>query len=231
MRNNSDIHHHPFEHDQGRRSIRLKGYDYTQPGAYFITICTANRGCLFGEVVKGNMQLNPLGNIARQCWLAIPDHFPHTALDEFIIMPNHVHGIVWIVEKPDDDNVGAKNNVGANVYSPPVGAKNFSPLQSPQQFNDQPRGTSKTIGSIVRGFKIGVTKWARKHTDIHTVWQRNYYEHIIRNDEELYRIREYIINNPTQWAMDRENPGNVRMNDSIGANNHSPLQKDEPWRI
>ncbi|RMG67134.1 MAG: hypothetical protein D6715_05390 [Calditrichaeota bacterium] len=79
-----------------RRSIRLKGYDYTRPGAYFITICTANRACLFGDVVDGEMRLNPLGKIARQCWLAIPDRFPHTALDEFVIVANHLHGIVWI---------------------------------------------------------------------------------------------------------------------------------------
>lgn len=212
MRQNN-VRANNYSPQRNRRSIRLQGYDYTQPGAYFITICTAQRECLFGEVVDGEMRLNALGEIARQCWLAIPDHFPQVALDEFVVMPNHVHGIIWIVESPDD--VGAKN----------VGAKNFSPLRTPDQSNDQPRGTSKTIGSIVRGFKIGVTKWARQHRDIHTIWQRNYYEHIVRNENELNRIREYIINNPMQWAMDRENPNIVR------ANNHSPLPKDEPWQI
>jgi len=101
-------------------------------------------------------------------------------------MPNHVHGIIWIV-----DDVGAEN----------VGAKNFSPLQ-----RQQPRGTSKTIGSIIRGFKIGVTKWGRQHTDAHTIWQRNYYEHVIRDGESLNRIREYIAANPLRWHLDRENP-------------------------
>jgi len=170
MKYNPDIHH--------RRSIRLQGYDYSSPGAYFVTMCTHNRECLFGEIANGKMRLNELGKIASQCWLAIPDHFPHARLGAFVIMPNHVHGIIWIV-----DNI--------------VGAKNFSPLQS-----QQPRGTSKTIGSIIRGFKIGVTKWARQHIDVHTVWQRNYYEHIIRNETELNNIRQYIINNPIIWQSD-----------------------------
>ncbi len=168
-----------------RRSIRLKGYDYAQPGAYFVTICTHRRAHLFGRVVDGKMVLNALGKIAHQCWLAIPDHFPHTELDEFVIMPNHVHGIIWIVEYP----------AGAGGA---VGAKDFSPLP-------RPRGTSKTIGSIVRGFKIGVTKWARQNTDIHTVWQRNYYERIIRNERALHAIRQYIRANPRRWHLDRYN--------------------------
>ncbi len=183
-----------------RRSIRLKGYDYTQPGAYFITICTHLRRTLFGEVVDGEMRLNALGEVARQCWAAIPDHFPHTALDEFVIMPNHVHGIIWIV-----DDIGA-NNHSPNHHSPAnVGAKNFSPLQS----SPPPRGTSKTIGSMVRGFKIGVTKWARQNTDVYTVWQRNYYEHIIRNDRALDAIRQYIADNPLRWHLDRYNENAV----------------------
>ncbi len=134
--------------------------------------------------MKGEMKLNECGKIAERCWLKIPQHFPHVTLDEFIIMPNHVHGIVVI------DNT----NNGHIV----VGAKNFSPLR-----NNRPCGTSQTIGSIVRGFKIGVTKWIRQHTDIYTVWQRNYYEHIIRNDMDLQRIREYIINNPLNWESDK----------------------------
>jgi len=182
-------HNDPFDKVQGRRSIRLKGYDYSRAGAYFVTICTHQRQCLFGDIVDGDMRLNALGEIARQCWLAIPDHFPHARLDEFVIMPNHVHGIIWIV---DDVRADA-----ANV----VGAKNFSPLQ-----NQYPHGTSKTIGSIVRGFKIGVTKWARQHANVHTVWQRNYYEHIIRDEKSLNRIRQYIMSNPMRWHLDRENP-------------------------
>ena len=170
MRYDPERHH--------RRSIRLKGYDYSREGAYFVTICTQYRLCLFGEVVDGEMRLNDAGRIAEQCWLAIPNHFPHVALDAFVIMPNHIHGVLWIVGD--------------------VGAKNFSPLP--------PRGTSKTIGSVIRGFKIGVTKWFRENTDIYTVWQRNYYEHIIRTEDALHRIRRYIATNPLRWHLDRENP-------------------------
>ncbi len=178
-----------------RRSIRLKGYDYTQPGAYFITICTQNRECLFGEVVDGRMVLNELGQVARECWLAIPDHFPHSRLDEFVIMPNHVHGIIWIVG-PD----GKKELPAVGWNRIPVGAKDLLPPRGNP--SPRPKGTSRTIGSMVRGFKIGVTKWARQHTDIYQVWQRNYYEHIIRNMEALRRIRWYIRMNPRRWAGD-----------------------------
>jgi len=165
-----------------RRSIRLQGFDYSQPGAYFVTVCTRERACLFGDVVDGEMRLNEAGRIVEQCWSAISIHFPNVVLDAFVVMPNHVHGIVLIAGET-------------------VGAKNVSPLP----------GTSKTIGSIVRGFKIGVTKWFRDNCGIGEVWQRNYYEHIIRDDGSLNRIREYIRNNPMRWAFDRENPTATEM--------------------
>ena len=165
-----------------RRSIRLKGYDYTQPGAYFITICTHGGKCLFGKIVNRDMILNDAGRTAEKCWQDIPKHFPYIELDEFIIMPNHIHGIIWVIGD--------------------VGAKNISPLRNKQ---NRP-GTSKTIGSVDRGFKIGVTKWMRQNTTIHNVWQRNYYEHIIRTDESLNHIRQYIMLNPSQWSEDIENP-------------------------
>ena len=165
-----------------RRSIRLPGYDYSRAGAYFVTICVQDRACLFGDIADGVMRLNDAGRVVERCWHEIPIHFPHVELDEFVIMPNHVHGIIVIVENH-------------------VAAKNFSPL--PER---RPAGTSGTIGSIIRGFKIGVTKWFRENTVVQTVWQRNYYEHIIRNDESLNRIREYIANNPREWEIDQENP-------------------------
>lgn len=192
-----------------RRSIRLKGYDYTQAGAYFVTICTQHRTCLFGEMVNEQMQLNDAGRFVEQCWLDIPHHFPHVELEAFVVMPNHVHGIIVITD--------------------PVGAKNFSPL--PNDGTSTPTlflSTSRTIGSIVRGFKIGVTKWFRMNMDISTVWQRNYYEHIIRNESTLHRIRDYIVNNPLQWAVDRENP--LAGVTHVSPHTSSSL-KDETWRI
>ena len=123
-----------------RRSIRLKEYDYSQKGLYFITICTHNHLCLFGKISNGKMILNDAGKIAKKCWLDIPEHYPNTRLHEYVIMPNHVHGIIEIIVS--------------------VGANNYSPLRN---------GTSKTIGAMVRGFKIGVTKWFRKNTNVHMI--------------------------------------------------------------
>lgn len=205
-----------------RHSIRLKGYDYSQEGLYFLTLCCKDRICRFVKVVNGEMILNETGKIAEVCWLQIPKHFPNVVLHEFVIMPNHIHGIVEIV--------GTKNQSGNEI----VGAKNFSPVNdneiknfspinqtnnlerskdnSPENirakdFSPQPgtiiNGTSKTIGSVVRGFKIGVTKWVRQNTDIHHLWQRDYYEHIIRNDSAYYKISTYIQNNPLNWGEDK----------------------------
>ena len=184
MKYNPDKHH--------RRSIRLQGYDYSQPGIYFITLCTQNHECLFGEILNGEMRLNEFGKMTQQCWLEIPHHFPHVKLDEFVIMPDHIHGIIIL-----NDIVGAKN------FSPQP-SNNFSPqpMPTPQQNITPFRSPSKTIGSIIRGFKIGVTKGFRQNTDIYVVWQRNYYEHIIRNKVELNRMRQYIIDNPKKWKTD-----------------------------
>ncbi len=178
---NPNIHH--------RRSIRLKGYDYSQAGFYFVTIVTQNREYLFGEILDDEIILNDAGKNANECWLEIPNHFPNTRLHEHIIMPNHVHGIIEIV--------GA-NQYSPNQYSPNDRAKNISPLRSP----------SKTIGSVVRGYKIGVTKWFRKNMENEfpigqSIWQRNYWEHIIRNEKSYQKISEYIINNPLNWKEDK----------------------------
>jgi putative transposase len=168
-----------------RKSIRLKGYDYSQQGMYFVTVCTHDHHFLFGQIAEERMILNNAGRFANKCWLEIPEHFPHVALDEFIVMPNHIHGIVII----NDTNVGANN---------------YSPLQK-----NIFRSPYRTIGSIIRGFKIGVTKWFRKNANTYNVWQRNYYEHVIRNEKELNKIRGYIIHNPLKWQLDRENPERI----------------------
>jgi REP element-mobilizing transposase RayT len=141
-------------------------------------------------------------------------------------MPNHVHGILVIVDASvGEKNVGANNAGAKNVGAKNVGAKNFSPLRSGQR----PRGTSKTIGSVIRGFKIGVTKWMRQNTEFYHIWQRNYYEHIIRNENELNRIREYIANNPMKWEFDRENPDIKPDAKTICEPPHQ--YGNEPWQI
>lgn len=179
----------PNRNTRHRHSIRLQYFDYSQSGAYFVTICTHERTCLFGDVVDGDMRLSDAGKIVEQCWLAIPIHFPRVDLDAFAVMPNHVHGIIVLTNRI-------------------VGAKNFSPLHQYDSTTGKlpSRSPSETIGSIVRGFKIGVTKWFRKNTVTDTVWQRNYYEHIIRSEESLQRIRRYVHENPLRWTFDGENP-------------------------
>jgi REP element-mobilizing transposase RayT len=202
-----------------RRSIRLKGYDDTQPGAYFVTLCTHDRVCLFGEVVEGQMRLNELGEIVCQCWLAIPDHFPQTALDAFVIMPNHVHGILWIVDAATDDIVGATH--ASPLQLQPLQPQHpTSPLQPqyptlPLRLVSSPGPKRQSIGAIVGSFKSAASKRIneRRGTPGAPVWQRNYYEHIIRSEDSLARIREYIAENPLRWHLDRENPQAVGEDD------------------
>ena len=219
-----------------RRSIRFKGYDYTQAGLYFITICCQNRACLFGEIENGKMMLNDAGAIANDCWLNIPNHFPNAILHEYVIMPNHVHGIIELVgannHSPKTNNhspVSKLHSPKTELHSPKnkknnnsvigdnraknvsvIGdnrAKNVSVIGDNRAKNVSPlRSPSKTVGSVVRGFKIGVTKWMRQNTDTFYIWQRNYWEHIIRDDISYENISQYIINNPTKWNNDKLNP-------------------------
>ena len=196
-------------HIHNRKSIRLKGYDYSQAGLYFITICCQNRACLFGKIDDGEMVLNDAGKHAQQCWLEIPKHFPNTTLHEYITMPNHIHGIIEIVgannHSPNNHspNNHSRNNHSRNGDSGNgTRANNYSPL----------RGTTKTIGSMVRGYKIGVTKWFRENNQNQfpigtSIWQRNYWEHIVRNENEYQRIAQYIMDNPKKWDMDKLNGG------------------------
>jgi putative transposase len=184
---NPEIHH--------RKSVRLKGYDYSRAGLYFITVCAYKHGLLFGDVVGNKMCLNENGEFVNKCWQEISNHYPNVVLDEFVIMPNHIHGIIQII----DNNTRIQNNQnGENV-----GAQNIEPLQPKQNINKYQHIIPGSIGAIIRGFKIGVTKWFRQNTDIYTVWQRNYHEHIIRNEKEFYRIKNYIRQNPIMWSDDR----------------------------
>lgn len=197
MTYNPETHH--------RRSVRLKGYDYTQAGAYFVTIVTQGRECLFGEVVDGEMVLSKWGKTVQELWDAIPVHFPNAQLDTFVVMPNHVHGIIVV-----------------------AGARHASPLP---RTTPPPRGPeSQSLGAIVGSFKSVVTKSINslRGTPGISVWQRDYHEHIIRDESTLHRIREYIVNNPLQWAVDCENP---RVGATHASPLASPLLKDDPWRV
>jgi len=190
MTYNPEIHH--------RQSIRLKGYDYAQAGAYFVTICAWNKECLFGEIKDGEMMFNEYGGIIMKCWDAIPNHFPHVETDEFIVMPNHVHGIVFI------------NNCRGEVSSP-FSKTESETIQTPEG-GETPPLRKITLGQIVAYFKYQSAKCINQIRNAQgmPVWQRNYYEHVIRDEKELQSIREYIVNNPIQWEMDIENPQNIK---------------------
>jgi putative transposase len=162
-----------------RKSIRLKGFDYSREGLYFITICTHDRQLLFGRIEKGKMNLSDGGKVAHECWLAIPEHFPKVKLHEFVIMPDHLHGII---ELTDDS-----------------GVQNFGSHPHPRKRHEFQKIIPRSVGSVVRGFKIGVTKYFRANTQIETAWQRNFHERIIRNEESYLRISRYITNNPLYW--------------------------------
>jgi len=182
-----------------RRSIRLKGYDYTQAGAYFVTLCVQGRECLLGAVTAGEMILNELGQIVREEWERSSEIRREIELDEFVVMPNHMHGIVWIIEP---DNVRAHGGAPQpGSPAPIVRADGRPPQRAPQR-------APKSLGSFVAGFKSAATKRINEQRGMPgvPVWQRNYYEHIIRNDADLQRIREYIVNNPLKWDLDQLHP-------------------------
>ena len=183
-----------------RRSIRLPAYDYTQPGAYFVTICSQNRECLFGDVINGEMILNQRGEVVERTWRELAECYPGVEVDAFVVMPNHVHGIIVLV--------GA-NPLGVG----PVGA-------GPRACPGRPQGVAPTMSlpDVVHRFKSLTT--TRYRTGVlqdgwqpfpGRLWQRNYYEHVIRDEEELNRIQQYIIDNPGRWEDDVENP-DIRSN-------------------
>ena len=165
-----------------RKSIRLKEYDYSQPGEYFVTICTQNHEYLFGSIVNGNMDLNEKGKVVDKCWKGIPEHFSNVALDEYIIMPDHFHGIVII----NEFDINGRGEI-------------ISPLQKP------------TLGKIVAYFKYQSTKLINElqGTPAAKVWQRNYFDRVIRDEKELQNICDYIANNVLAWAIKTEQPENI----------------------
>ena len=172
-----------------RRSIRLRDYDYSTPGAYFITACTHNRLPLFGRVVNDKMAANRLGAVVEDCWRRLPDHYENVVLDAFVLMPNHVHGVIIIGDGTTDVGAGLQPVLPAAVGSRRHG-----------------------VPEIVRAFK---TFSARKINEMRgstgtLVWQRGFYDHVIRGERELDRVRTYIMDNPRRWAEDADNPANRR---------------------
>jgi REP element-mobilizing transposase RayT len=182
-------------------SSRYKNWDYSSNGYYFITICTKNRGKYFGQIVKGEMQLSEIGKCTEKCWGEIPTHFPFVKLDSFVVMPDHIHGILIIDKKKSIEIVGGGNGVGCkNIVG--VETQDFASLRGERGERGKPKSRygpqSKNIPSIIRGFKIGVTIFSKKNNFLFG-WQPRYHDHVIRGNDELWRIRKYIKNNPIKF--------------------------------
>ena len=232
---NPHIHH--------RRSIRLKGYDYSQAGLYFITICCQDRICRFGNVVNGEMVLNAYGTVAYNEWVKTPEIRPNVELGEFIIMPNHMHGIIRLLGRGESNSPEMINELDSpemineldsrdngGVIDTPQPSENgdvndtFQPREMINELDSRDNGgvidtpqpsdkrgvcktplrsPSQTVGAIVRGYKSSVTKQLGLLGFDEKLWQRNYWEHIIRNEQSYQTISEYIINNPVKWADDK----------------------------
>ncbi len=200
-------------------SARLQGYDYGQNGAYFITICTKNRGHYFGEIIDSvdtqhfasqkthdnlqqhtqndvSLQATPIGAVANEYWQQIPEHFTFVILDEFVVMPNHVHGIIIISKLTDYDALGSKTQ---NVAS-------LQEIVYTNKFGPQ----SGNISSVIRGYKAAVKSFATTNK-IEFAWQPRFYDRIIRDEDEMKRIRKYIVENPYNWFRDRNNKEDLYM--------------------
>jgi len=228
-----------------RRSLRLKGYDYTQVGAYFVTIVTQGRLCLFGEIVGKEMRLNEAGEMVCGFWEVLPQRFPAIEMDMFVVMPNHLHGIVVIkpnrttttVDHTELTNVGAGLVPARNTNREHRATTRVAPNQNPDRGVentptvpnrattrvaptgimdggvDSPIADRFALGDVIGAYKSLTTveytrrvkqvKWAPFHKRL---WQRNYYEHVVRHDESLRQLQQYILDNPDQWAFDKENP-------------------------
>lgn len=177
----------PKELKDSKKSIRLKGYDYAQARAYFVTICSYQRQALFGKIVNEKEQHSEIGEIIYKEWHSTPQMRKNVTLGEFVIMPNHIHGIIYIdiedLQLAKDDNFLVLDRNHVNLFAPP----------------------SNSLGAILRGFKSTVTNQVRQlyNDSTYEVWQVNYYEHIIKNENALAYIQNYIINNPLKWGEDR----------------------------
>ncbi|HAX90245.1 MAG TPA: transposase [Cyanobacteria bacterium UBA11370] len=181
-------------------STRLPNQDYATNGWYFVTICTRDRTHFFGNIVEGQVQLSAIGEIAQWFWIDILNHFEHTYINGYVIMPNHVHGII-VIDRPHQVNRDRPPNVETlqcNVSTRNQFMSNISPQAG-------------SLGTIMRSYKSAVSYWCHQNGYDHFAWQPRFYEHIIRADGSLNRIRDYIANNPTKWELDRHNPTNLWM--------------------
>jgi putative transposase len=191
------------------KSTRLPNWDYANSGYYFVTICTKDRECFFGDVIKGKMILSTIGKMADGIWQNIHKHFLFVRLDEYIIMPNHVHGIIIIEnEKPHVVETRRAETRRAETRRAETRRAETRRGVSLRRFGLLPKNS---LASVINHYKGGVKKWGNKNGFPEFSWQANYYDRVIRHEEELNRIRQYIIDNPLKWEIDRDNTGNLFM--------------------
>ena len=195
---------HPFDRaqDKHRRSIRLKDYDYSQAGAYYVTINTQNRECLFGEIVDYEMLLNEAGKMIEEQWLALIARFPGIELDLYQVMPNHFHGVLVIIEPVGATLVAARNMDTKSIHENGAGMSHGKGIKP-----------APTLGDIIGAFKSITTHKYIQGVDNNDwpqfykrLWQRNYYEHVVRDEADLNRICDYIQSNPANWDEEEQNP-------------------------
>jgi putative transposase len=190
MKINPAMHH--------RQTTRLRHWDYSWGWWYYVTICVKEKRCDFGHVENDAIVLSNLGKTAKEFWIQIPLHHDGVELDDYVVMPNHLHGILIL---NDDSRRDLQLNVPATERS--------------QLFNSKKEAMAAlspkkgSLSVIVRTFKAAVTMWARGNRYQNFAWQARFYEHIIRNDADLTRIRTYIANNPLRWSLDEENPASI----------------------
>lgn len=200
-----------------RKSPRLQGYDYSQAGAYFVTICTHQRLPIFGEICAGEMYLSPIGEIAVACWLELPDHFPQMELDVWVVMPNHMHGIIVIIDGQIDGDgcvVAPGGTMTGEGAIEPGGRAVARPYEThsgeahpyearPYEVHLYEIAPDKTtLGTIINSYKGAVTRLVRQSADQQQIWQGRYHDHIIRDAHGLQTIREYVLANPVRWHED-----------------------------
>ena len=182
--------------------MRLKDHDYAQDGYYFVTICTKNKIEYFGEIINSKMVLNEIGKIVQKQWLWLAEQYDYVKLDEHIIMPNHLHGIL-IIENGVNARIGMNRVVGAGRDLPLQRQRDISPQQQTRKI--------KPLSELIGAFKTTSSKLIHQHGLSEFQWQRNFYDHIIRNEKSLNEIRKYIVENSLKWELDKNNPENLFM--------------------
>ena len=202
--------HEQDDASRHRRSVRLSGYDYATTGAYFVTICTWRRQCLFGNVCEGEVRLNELGLIGRDEWSRTGLLRHNVETETCVVMPNHLHGIIAITSHRRGVLHTPQSSAVARTH---LDLASGTPTNAPQE---SLRSPSETIGAIVRGFKSACSRRINqvRVTPNQPVWQRNYHEHVIRNEKDLQRLRQYILDNPSRWIDDRNHPSRIPTSDT-----------------